>query len=79
MAQVKLHMIVGLPAAKSPELFTISEVCQFLRVSRGELSDWREKGGGPPYLKLSYRLIRYPRRALIEWLTQHIRNGVSDG
>jgi predicted DNA-binding transcriptional regulator AlpA len=79
MAQVKPHTIVRLPAAKSAGLLTISEVAHLLRISRWELSDWRSKGSGPPYLKLSYRIIRYPRRALADWLNQHMRSKVSDG
>jgi len=78
MAQPKPHTIVGLPAAKSAGLLTISEVVHLLRISRWELSDWRSKGSGPPYLKLSYRIIRYPRRALADWLNQHMRSKVSD-
>lgn len=79
MAEVKSHTIVGLPAAKSVELLTISEVAHLLRISRWELSDWRRNGAGPPYLKLSYKIIRYPRRALADWLSQHMRSKVSGG
>jgi predicted DNA-binding transcriptional regulator AlpA len=79
MAQAKLHAIVGLPAAKSAELLTISEVAHLLRISRWGLWNWRRRGSGPPYLKLSRGVVRYPRRVLADWLNQHVLSNVSDG
>ena len=79
MAQVKPHAIVGPPASGSPELLTVPEVARLLRVSRWTLWEWRRNGAGPPCVRLSRGVIRYPRRILADWLNQHMRSKVSDG
>lgn len=40
----------------------------FLGVSKRTLENWRTKGGGPRYLKLTERLVRYRVADLTLWL-----------
>ncbi len=38
---------------------------------------WRERGSGPPYLKLG-RALRYRHSDLTAWLDQQVRHSTSD-
>jgi predicted DNA-binding transcriptional regulator AlpA len=61
---------------ESAALLTSFEVASLLRVSRYTLSDWRKNGTGPPFLKVSRGVVRYPRRAFAHWLRQHLQSKV---
>jgi hypothetical protein len=56
-------------------LLTSFEVGAFLRVSRWTLRDWRKAGKGPPFLKISRQVVRYPVAGLKRFLNQHLRGG----
>ncbi|WP_076680394.1 AlpA family transcriptional regulator [Microbacterium sp. RU33B] len=51
-----------------PELLTQAQVADILAVSPRALEDWRVTGDGPPYLKLSHKVLRYDAAALTRWL-----------
>jgi predicted DNA-binding transcriptional regulator AlpA len=59
------------------ELLTEREVAAALRVSRAALRFWRARGGGPPWVRIGDRLIRYEVAALREWIEN--RAGVRAG
>lgn len=40
---------------------------EFLGYSKRALQNWRHRGGGPPYVRISERAVRYRRRDLIAW------------
>ncbi len=42
------------------------------------LQNWRVRGGGPKFIRVSARSIRYRRRELIEWADANIRCSTSD-
>lgn len=44
-----------------------TEAAIFLGYSVRALQNWRVRGGGPIYVKVSKRSIRYRRRELIAW------------
>lgn len=44
------------------------EAAEFLSYSVRALQNWRVRGGGPKYVKVSARSIRYRRRDLIAWV-----------
>ena len=46
---------------------------EFLGYSRRALQNWRTRGGGPSYVKVSSRSVRYRRSELIEWIECLIR------
>ena len=50
---------------------------QFLGYSIRALQNWRVRGGGPPFVKLSSRSIRYRRRDLIAWAEGLLRSSTS--
>ena len=42
------------------------------------LETWRSRGGGPPFLKLGSKTVRYQRRELLEWMAGQRRRDTSD-
>ena len=47
---------------------------QFLGYSCRALQNWRTRGGGPPYVKVSARSVRYRRRELMSWAEAKLRS-----
>jgi predicted DNA-binding transcriptional regulator AlpA len=43
------------------------EAAQFLGFTVRALQNWRLRGGGPRFVKISSRAVRYRRRDLVEW------------
>lgn len=50
---------------------------EFLNYSQRALQNWRVRGGGPPFVKVSSRSIRYRRRDLIAWAKGLLRSNTS--
>lgn len=42
------------------------------------LQNWRLRGGGPLFVKVSARSVRYRRRDLLEWIEINLRRTTSD-
>jgi hypothetical protein len=55
-----------------------NDAAQFLEVSVRSLQGWRFKGGGPKFIKISHRAIRYRKKDLIEWIDGKVRISTSD-
>jgi predicted DNA-binding transcriptional regulator AlpA len=54
------------------------EAADFLGYSVRALRNWRVRGGGPRYVKVSARSIRYRRRDLIAWAEARLCSNTSD-
>ena len=52
------------------QLLNETEAAEFLCYSVRALQNWRVRGGGPAFIKVSARSIRYCRRDLIAWRDQ---------
>jgi predicted DNA-binding transcriptional regulator AlpA len=50
----------------------------FLSISDRTLRNWRTRGGGPKFVKISTRCIRYRMRDLLEWSDHRTRRSTSD-
>jgi predicted DNA-binding transcriptional regulator AlpA len=50
------------------ELLTTAQVAEWLGVSEPWLEIGRSKNWGPPFVKLTPRLVRYLRSAVLAWL-----------
>ncbi len=48
-------------------MITETEAARFLGYTVRALQNWRVRGGGPKFVKVSSRSIRYRRRELIDW------------
>lgn len=42
------------------------------------LQNWRVRGGGPRFVKVSSRSVRYRRRDLIAWIESRLKSSTSD-
>jgi predicted DNA-binding transcriptional regulator AlpA len=51
---------------------------EFLGFTRRALQRWRVAGGGPQFVKISSRAIRYRKRDLIRWAEARLRASTSD-
>ncbi len=54
------------------------EAAEFLAYSVRALQNWRVRGGGPEYIKVSKRSIRYRRRELIAWAAERLQRTTSE-
>lgn len=53
------------------------EAALFLGYTVRCLQNWRVRGGGPRFVKVSSRSIRYRRRDLLAWTEQHLQSSTS--
>ena len=54
------------------------QAADYLEFSPRALQNWRTRGGGPKYVRISSRAVRYRLRDLIEWATDRIRSNTSE-
>lgn len=70
------------PTATTPDpndrLLTPAQAAKILRVKTRTLQAWRYRGGGPPYVKLGLRAIRYRRSDLKTYILDSLRRSTSD-
>ena len=60
-----------IPTQSDPdELLREPGAAEVLDVTPRTMEAWRHRGGGPPYIRLSARAIRYRRGDLLEWALQ---------
>lgn len=53
------------------------EAASFIGYTVRALQNWRVRGGGPIFVKVSSRSIRYRRRDLIAWTEAHLVRNTS--
>ena len=58
-------------------LINETEAARFLGYSVRALQNWRVRGGGPPFVKVSARSIRYRRRDLTVWAESRLIENTS--
>ncbi|MFY0619158.1 helix-turn-helix transcriptional regulator [Shimia sp.] len=51
-------------------LINENEAASYLCYSVRALQNWRVRGGGPMFIKVSGRSVRYTRRDLQDWIDQ---------
>ena len=60
------------------QLLTEVEVAHLLQLKPRALQAWRVRGGGPAFIRISGRAIRYRRSDLEQWILEHRRESTSD-
>lgn len=60
------------------QLLTEAQAATFLNYSVYALRNWRVRGGGPSFVKVSSRSIRYRRRDLKTWSVERLRSNTSE-
>lgn len=61
-----------------PDLLTIQDAANYLGVHRSFLDRRRVAGGGPRFIRMSARVVRYSAIDLAEWLDLHRRMNTSE-
>jgi hypothetical protein len=59
-------------------LLAEDDAAKFLGYSQKSLQRWRIQGGGPKFVKVSQRSIRYRKLDLITWSEERVRTSTSD-
>lgn len=60
-------------------LINENEAADFLGYSVRALQNWRVRGGGPKFVKVSARSVRYRRRDLNTWVEARLVANTSEG
>jgi predicted DNA-binding transcriptional regulator AlpA len=60
------------------DLLTTPQVADLLGVSTQWIEKRRTHGGGPPFVRLSQKIVRYPRDGLRHWLDQRARARIAE-
>ncbi len=69
----------GLESGDDPEqLLRQEQAALMLGLTPRCLENWRHRGGGPSYVRVSARCIRYRRSDLHEWIEARLRTSTSD-
>ncbi len=67
-----------LEALDPDALLRPDEAAQLIGLTTRFLEARRLRGGGPPFVKISARAIRYRRRDLLDWTASLVRTSTSD-
>ena len=59
-------------------LLTEDQAARFLRFTPRALQGWRYGGGGPRFIRVNLRCVRYRRVDLREWAEARLRTSTSD-
>lgn len=62
------------PVGDPDSLIREEDAAAFLKFTPRALQDWRKRGSGPPFLRISKRAIRYRRGDLIAWAASRLRS-----
>ena len=60
------------------ELLVTAQAARLLDISPRTLEGFRCRGGGPPFIRISSRAIRYRRGDLYQWLYDRRRTSTSE-
>ncbi len=60
------------------QLLTTRDAARVLGMRPSALENWRWKGGGPPFVRVTARAIRYRREDLKRFIEQRLRRSTSD-
>jgi len=65
-------------SATEPILLTEGQAATILGFSPRTLQAWRVRGGGPAFVHVSARCVRYRREELEAWISERLRISTSD-
>ena len=54
------------------------QAASFLNFTARALQTWRQKGDGPPFVRVSSRAIRYRQRDLNQWAEERLKSSTSE-
>ncbi len=59
-------------------LINEKEAADFVGYTTRCLQNWRVVGGGPKFVRISSRAIRYRRRDVVDWAESRLRSSTSE-
>lgn len=62
--------LIAAGAGNPDDLLTTKDVAAWFGASVITLEIWRTKGEGPPFIKLTPRMVRYQRGGVLNWLAE---------
>jgi predicted DNA-binding transcriptional regulator AlpA len=62
--------LIAIGAGDANDLLTTKDVAAWFGMSVITLEIWRSKGKGPPFTKLTPRMVRYRRGDALNWLAK---------
>jgi predicted DNA-binding transcriptional regulator AlpA len=62
--------LIAIGAGNPDDLLTTKQVAAWFGMSVITLEIWRSKGKGPPFTKLTPRMVRYQRGGVLNWLAK---------
>lgn len=65
-------------ATVRPLLMNEEEAAELLGFSVRTLQTWRFRGGGPVFIRVSSRCVRYRHEDLVVWIEERARQSTSD-
>ena len=63
---------------RPPVLVSTTVAAQVLDVRPRTVEDWRRRGGGPPYVRISATCVRYSLDSLREWITERTATSTAE-
>ena len=67
------------PAQYNPDaLIDEHRAAEFLSLNHRTLQQWRLRGTGPPFIRISSRCVRYRYRDLYAWVEERVRTSTSE-
>jgi len=64
---------------ESPDsLLTERQTARYLNFTQRCLQAWRQRGGGPKYVRISSRAIRYRKIDLDDWIEERLKASTSE-
>ena len=77
--QSTLHVSTHPSETPEPDLYlTEARAGEILGVNPRTLQQWRLRGGGPRYVRISSRCVRYRYRDLTQWMEDRLRSSTSE-
>ena len=58
-------------------LLTTPQAANFLSFTERTLESWRLRGGGPLFVRISGRAVRYRKRDLVHWAEERLKTSTS--
>lgn len=77
MADTKKSASHDAPSDFLDKLISEKEAAKFLGYSVRALQNWRVRGGGPRFVKVNQRSVRYRRRDLLRWIERNTTSNTS--
>jgi len=59
-------------------LLNEKQAARFLNFTPRCLQAWRQRGGGPKYVRISSRAVRYRRQDLDSWIEERLKSSTSE-